>query len=173
MHRLKGFTLLELMTAMAVIGILLAIAAPSFTDTIRNNRIVNQTNQLLGTFQLARSEAVAKHSIARVCGSTIANDNTFPKTCDSASWENGVIAFVDLDGNGSASADELFKVIPSLGNGNTLRGVAAGSSVAFGRDGISNPATLRLCDDRGAASSRQITINLAGQASSGANTTCP
>lgn len=172
MHRLKGFTLIELMIVIAIISILAAMV-PSVITMIQSNRIANQTNQLLGTLQLARSEAITRHAVARVCGSTIANTASFPKTCDSASWEEGVIAFVDIDGNGSASADELLKVIPPLGSGNTLRGVASGASINFGRDGISNTATLRLCDNRGAASSRQVTVNLAGQASSGANAACP
>ena len=37
-RRLNGFTLIELMIAVAVVGILLAVALPSFLDSIRKGR---------------------------------------------------------------------------------------------------------------------------------------
>ena len=37
-RRLNGFTLIELMIAVAVVGILLAVALPSFMDSIRKGR---------------------------------------------------------------------------------------------------------------------------------------
>ena len=58
----KGFTLLELTTAIAITGVLLALAAPSFVDMINSNRLNTVTNELIGTFNFARSEAVKRNS---------------------------------------------------------------------------------------------------------------
>jgi type IV fimbrial biogenesis protein FimT len=61
MYRLKepgGFTLIELLITLAVLAIVLAFAAPAFTNLIENSRVTTQANTLLGAVSLARSEAV-------------------------------------------------------------------------------------------------------------------
>lgn len=47
----RGFTLIELMVAVAVVAILAAIAYPSYTDYVRRGQLVDATN-LLSTFQV-------------------------------------------------------------------------------------------------------------------------
>lgn len=58
MQNSKGFTLIELMITIAVLGIMLAFAVPSFVNLIENSRVTTQANTLLGAVNLARSEAV-------------------------------------------------------------------------------------------------------------------
>ncbi|MCY1523651.1 type II secretion system protein H [compost metagenome] len=171
----NGFTLIELMVVIAIVAILASIGYPSFNTAMLNNRISTQTNSLVGLLQYARTEAVANRTIVRVCGSTNANNATYPKACNTTDWENGVIAFRDADGNGSATATELVRVMPPSADGNSIRGVAnASDSVAFQTDGtLTQSWSLRVCDSRGASSSRQVVINIAGQARSGGNNQCP
>ena len=56
----QGFTLVELMVTLAVAAIILAIAAPSFSQMIRDHRLITTANDFMGTMQLARSEAIRR-----------------------------------------------------------------------------------------------------------------
>jgi type IV fimbrial biogenesis protein FimT len=67
--RSKGFTLVELMVALAVAAILLGIAVPSFRDMLERNRVAAQSNDLLGGLQATRSEAIRKNATHRFCNS--------------------------------------------------------------------------------------------------------
>lgn len=58
----KGFTLLELMVIVAITGVLLTLAAPSFIDLIRSTRLTTVTNQIIGGLTLARSEAIKRNT---------------------------------------------------------------------------------------------------------------
>ncbi len=61
-RRQSGFTLVELMIVVALVAILLALAAPSFRETIARNRLEGVTSELSTDFQYARSEAVARNA---------------------------------------------------------------------------------------------------------------
>ncbi len=66
----SGFSLIELMITIAVLAILVALAAPSFTAMINANRITGQSNELVSSLQLARLEAVRRNEAVRVCRTT-------------------------------------------------------------------------------------------------------
>lgn len=74
-----GFSLLELMVVLAIIAILAAIAVPSYTTFITNNRLLSTTNDLMGVIRLARSEALKRGTSVSFCpsanGSSCTNSN--------------------------------------------------------------------------------------------------
>ncbi len=69
----RGFTLMELMVAVSVLGILTAVAVPSFTNMINTNRLASQSNELLSAFQFARMEAIRTNSTVTFCGASAAD----------------------------------------------------------------------------------------------------
>ena len=56
--REQGFTLVELLISVAVVGVLTLLALPSFNQWIANTKIRSTTESVLAGFQLARAEAV-------------------------------------------------------------------------------------------------------------------
>ncbi|HHQ69378.1 MAG TPA: prepilin-type N-terminal cleavage/methylation domain-containing protein [Halothiobacillaceae bacterium] len=58
--RQSGFNLIELMVAIVVLGVILAVGIPSFGNLIENNRITATTNDVVTALNMARSEAVKR-----------------------------------------------------------------------------------------------------------------
>ncbi len=67
MGRSSGFSLIELMATVAVLGIVAAIAIPSLQPVIQNNRAAAITNDLSSALHLARSEAIKRARNVVVC----------------------------------------------------------------------------------------------------------
>lgn len=69
----KGFTLIELMVVLAVMGIIAGMAFPSLRDLIVNSRITTQTNEFIAALSYARSEAIKRGTDVMVCADDEAN----------------------------------------------------------------------------------------------------
>lgn len=100
----EGFTLIELMTTIAVVAVLAVVAVPGMRDFIVNNRLAAQSNDFISTLALARSEAVKRGKPVTVCRSK-----------DGAScggdWTDGWIMFTDTAATGATPVmGELLRV---------------------------------------------------------------
>lgn len=100
----RGFTLVELLVSLTVLAILVGLAAPSFQNTIENNRISSINDKLATSLQYARSEAISRGQPVTVC---VSSDQA---TCTGA-WDDGWIVFIDEDGDRTVDGgDTLIRV---------------------------------------------------------------
>ncbi|WP_152220444.1 GspH/FimT family pseudopilin [Pseudomonas sp. SCB32] len=83
---LAGFTLIELMVTIVVLVILISVAAPSFTSTLRDSQVATTSGELQTALQLARSEAVMRHNRVTVCRRNAAGDDCENGTDWSTGW---------------------------------------------------------------------------------------
>ena len=65
--RSNGYTLLELMITIAIVGILVAVGIPSFRVFSANAARREASTALYSAFQRARSEALARNAAVVVC----------------------------------------------------------------------------------------------------------
>jgi len=162
MKKQNGFTLIELMVAIAVFAVTVTFAVPNLRDFIANNRIISKTNDFVSSLHVARSESVKRKVTVTVCGSS---DGA---TCNTASWENGWIVFTDIDADASVDAgvDELLVVNGSLGNNISLRnaGFTQTTRVQYGSRGtIDSAGSFKICDSRGVNFAKAVNINITGR----------
>lgn len=68
--RLRGFSLLELMVAIAVVAILVVAAVPSLISVVNGNRLTAQANEVMASLQQARMEAIRRNRSVTVCRTT-------------------------------------------------------------------------------------------------------
>ena len=95
-HDNAGVSLVELMIVLVLAGILMSVAMPSYTDTIRRQRLRAATADLVAAIDLTRSQAIAR-------GSRV----TMAPLDATASWQQGWAVFVDDNGNHQLDAGEL------------------------------------------------------------------
>ena len=125
----RGMTLVELLFTLLVLAILVAMAAPSFRDASLGGRLTATANSLLGSIQVARSEAIKANAPTTLCASA---DGL---TCAvSGDWDQGWIV---LD-----SADNVIHSEPAQPNGFKVVEAAAERTFTFQPIGIGNTAGL-------------------------------
>lgn len=61
----RGVTLIEVMIALTVLGVLMTLAIPSFTGFLRNQKIKNAADTTLDGLNLARAEAIRRNALVR------------------------------------------------------------------------------------------------------------
>lgn len=121
MRLYRGFSLVELMVAIVILGVLLAMAAPSFSEMMRNNRSQAAANELVSALNSARMEAIKRGQRVSLCPSSNGT------SCSGAAWQDGWIVFVDTAASDSAAAPVVGAVLSQrakMPSGATATGTA-------------------------------------------------
>ncbi len=99
-----GFTIIELMLGIAIAGVLLAVAVPSYTTMVLNNCLTTKTNSFVSAMQLARSSAITYG--ANVTVGALPCSLSGGAACDTTNeFGTGLVVFRDIDNDGLADTD--------------------------------------------------------------------
>lgn len=148
-----GFTLVELMVALAIAAILISIAAPSFREAVDNNRVTSSANEFTASLALAKTEAVKRNGNAQVV-----------PTAGGSDWGSGYKVGIDLNGDNDfvdtvdGKAETLLKTVDDPS------GVTVSSTMTKieynSMGGVTNAGTIEF--DADYACMRTITLIISG-----------
>jgi type IV fimbrial biogenesis protein FimT len=179
-NRYQGFSLIELLVVLMIIGVIASIGMPSFNSAIRSSNLTTMINELITDLNVAKSEAIKR------------NQNVVVRK-NGANWENGWQIFVDtssplnnsLDGLGDdvacqAGNDCLLRIHDPLPSIYTLRykGFNSDDFIRYKSNGVinNNNGTFYLCDNSDgnnlpdSYTAKTVVINVLGRARVGIDT---
>ena len=160
-HRGSGFTLLELLVALAVTAILLGVGLPAFNTLSANSRQTAEINRFVRHLQLARSYAVKTGRPHVLCPSV---DQQW--CLEETAWERGYILFEDLDDNGSRNHQEaLLRINRPEHTGLEMHSTHGRDHVTYRADGRSagSNLTLTFCDPESDIPPKAIILSNSGR----------
>jgi type IV fimbrial biogenesis protein FimT len=83
-----GFSLVELMVTVSLAAILMAVGIPMLRDTLANNRLAGQTNDMIAAMSLARSQAITLNQSVTFCRTSSTEAVANPTCAGSAgNWQ--------------------------------------------------------------------------------------
>jgi type IV fimbrial biogenesis protein FimT len=154
-HRQQGFTLIEALVVVVMIGVMLALAAPSFVTYTASQKVKTASFDLYATLVFARSEAIKRRQPVTV-------------TPVSSDWKNGWTVSTVVGG-----------VDTTLRSQDSLSGVvtAGATSVAYRLDGRLTGGTVGVLigpeKPDASISNRCIRVDLTGLPKTTTSGTCP
>lgn len=155
-----------MMVTVSVLGVLAAIAAPSFNNAILGNKLAAFANDFVGAAQLARSEAIKRNAVVHLCRST---DGA--SCAGSGTFQQGWIVFHDANDDGVVDSGE--RVVQTQKPISTdFHFTSNLYSLKFQPTGAgATPAALTICRAWPSAGSQERTIQLSATGRASVTTT--
>lgn len=99
----KGFTLIELIITVTVLGILLALAGPSMFEILERRKIVGAADLLFADLMFAKTETIKRNQVVRVSFKNKGTTNwcygmKLEITCDCEEIDSSQPDYCEIDG---------------------------------------------------------------------------
>lgn len=152
----SGFTLIELMVTIAIMGTVIGFAAPNISAQLANQRVKSTTATLTNALKEAKIESVIRRQPITV---TFINNSSSGGTISIANTAN--ITSYDYDAKSK------------IGATNTTSGVVATTITFRPSKQVDAGLTYTICDSDISALPRQVTISAVALISNKLGGTCP
>lgn len=158
-----GLTLIELLTTVATLGIILALAIPAFNAIQARNAMASAVNLFLAQLHMARSTAVTRERRITLCPA-VSSDQC---GADHRRWHGGYLIFEDLDRDHAKDEAEAvisfeeqaadgIRIVSSSRQRNKI------SFLPLGRAWFSN-TTVRFCHQQDTSLNRAVIVSNNGR----------
>ena len=159
---LRGFSLVELLTTLAVALLLATTAVPAWQELTARNNIAAARTQLATALALARSAAIESLHHVTVCPSSD------KRTCsgDYRSWHSGILLFRDDNADRQHDPDEPILRIIDPQPGVRIESSSGRRSIRYSPQGYAwgSNLTLRFCTSGSNEYNRAIILHGSGRA---------
>jgi len=144
-RRAKGFSLIELLVTVSLVGILAAIAVPNFSSMMQKSRADSEVSDLQRALNFARLEAINRG----------VNMKILPTTGSAWTTELSVVL---------SSNSEIIRVVAPLSSGATLTTTNNVAALEFNNlGGLASPASAVVMTYTLGSNVRTVTIGLNGR----------
>lgn len=126
-----GFTIIELLIVLALVGILGLVAVPGMQDLLQKSKTTASINQLSGLVRYARNLAITHNTNVTLCPSQNG------ESCENSPWHDGVLLFTDQNTNSKVDGmDKVERFMRPFVNSGSIRWGSLRNKVHFNGRGM-------------------------------------
>lgn len=147
----SGFTLTEMLVALSIFAIVLAIGAPSFNAFVSNGNMTSNANGMIVAFNYARSEAINRSNTVSL------------SQVVAGSWTSGVVVWVDTNTDNKRGSGEELRLWQPFDDASAVNSANSRTNFIFSANGtVNNNDVLTICDDRVGETGMRISVLVSG-----------